>query len=148
MKRNIFLTILILVVVIGGGFLFYRELARKTPLDDVSPMATQDLVPVTSTQTNSGEGKRYHQTVTIDSQSFFLNPRVFRVRRGEKVTINVRSHGNHTFVIDELDINEKTPDGVVTKIEFTPEKEGAFRYYCGMPGHKEAGQTGVMIVEQ
>ena len=70
------------------------------------------------------------------------------MKRGEKVTVSVRAHGDHTFVINELKVNAKTPDGVMTKIEFTPEKEGAFRYYCDKPGHREAGQAGVMIVEQ
>lgn len=148
MKRNIFLTVLILVVMIGGGFLFYRELTRETPLDGTSPAGTQEFVPVTGASENGVAGKRYHQTVTIDSQGFFFNPSVFRVKRGEKVIINVRARGDHAFVIDELKVNAKTPDGITTKIEFTPEKEGAFRYYCDKPGHREAGQAGVMIVEQ
>ena len=148
MKRNIFLIVLILVVILGGGFFFYRELTQGTSDGDVPATATQDLVPVTGGQANGETEKRYHQTVTIDSQSFFLNPDVFRVKSGEKVTVNVRARGDHTFVIDELNVNAKTPDGITTKIEFTPKKEGAFRYYCNKPGHREAGQAGVMIVEQ
>ena len=147
MMRNIFLTVLIVVVVTGGGFFFYREFTRDASKDSAPTAGTQDLVPVTDGQVNGETGKRYHQAVSIDSQSFFFNPGVFRVKRGEKVTVSVRAHGDHAFVIDELNVNAKTPDGITAKIEFTPEKEGAFRYYCDKPGHREAGQAGVMIVE-
>ncbi|MCR4322799.1 MAG: cupredoxin domain-containing protein [Candidatus Azambacteria bacterium] len=151
MSRNIILIMLIIVAVAIGGFFLYQELGKKTPADGAPSTTTQELVPITSGQANAGaqgntEGK-YHQIVTIDSQSFFFNPDVFTVKRGEKVTINVRAQGDHTFVIDELKINKKTPDGVTTKIEFTPEQEGALRFYCDKPGHKEAGQMGVIIVE-
>lgn len=150
MSRNILLTVLIVAVLAGGGFLFYRELAKKNPEGGAPSAPTQELVPVTSGQAGmqGSTEKKYHQEVTIDSQSFFFDPDVFRVKRGEKVTASVRAHGDHTFVIDELKVNAKTPDGVTTKIEFTPEKEGAFRYYCDKPGHKEAGQAGMVIVEQ
>lgn len=148
MPRNILLTVLIVAVLAGGGFLFYKQLAKKTPESAAPITAPQELVPVTSGSPNANAEKRYHQTVTIDSQSFFFNPDVFRVKRGEKATVNVRAQGDHTFVIDELKVNAKTPDGITTKIEFTPEKEGAFRYYCNKPGHREAGQAGLVIVEQ
>lgn len=148
MSRNTILAVLIAFALIAGGFLFYTQLVKKAQENAPPAGGTQGLVPVTSGQQNSGAEKKYHQTVTIDSQSFFFNPDVFRVKRGEKVTVNVRARGDHTFVIDELKVNAKTPDGITTKIEFTPEKEGAFRYYCDKPGHKEAGQTGTMIVEQ
>ena len=150
--RNVFLIALIAVVLAGGGFLFYQKLVKKSPEGGAPTARTQELVPITSGQTNVGaQGsaeKKYHQTVIIDSQSFFFDPDVFRVKSGEKVTINVRAHGDHTFVIDELKINAKTPDGVTTKIEITPQKEGAFQYYCDKPGHREAGQAGMLIVEQ
>ncbi len=149
MMRNSILIALIVIVVAVGGFLLYRGLSEKISPEEGAIRKAQELVPVTSGQANGsvqGE-KKYHQAVTIDSQSFFFSPDAFRVKRGEKVTVNVRARGDHTFVIDELKINVKTPDGAMTKIEFTPEKEGAFRYYCDKPGHREAGQTGMVIVE-
>lgn len=148
MPRNILLIVLIVAVLAGGGFLFYKQRAKKTPESAAPIPASQELVPVTRGSANGDAEKRYHQTVTIDSQSFFFNPDVFRVKRGEKAAIRVRAQGDHTFVIDELKVHAKTPDGVTTKIEFTPEKEGAFRYYCDKPGHQEAGQEGMVIVEQ
>lgn len=139
---------LIIAVLVGGGFFFYTQLGKDAPENPESTTKTQELVPVTGGNANTAAAKRYHQTVTIDSQSFFFNPDVFRVKAGEKVTVNVRAQGDHTFVIDELKVHAKTPNGVTTKIEFTPEKEGAFRYYCDKPGHREAGQAGVLIVEK
>lgn len=148
MSRNTILAVLIVGALIVGGFLFYKQLAKKVPESAVPSPQTQELVPIREDHIGDfSKEKTYHQTITIDSQSFFFNPDVFKVKRGEKVTINVRAHGNHTFIIDELKINKKTPDGTTTKIEFTPQKEGAFRYYCNEPGHQEGGQMGTLIVD-
>lgn len=148
MMRNIVLIALIAVVLIGGGFLFYKQLAKKTQESAVPASTTQELVPIRADQVSGySKEKTYHQTVDIDSRSFFFHPDAFRVKRGEKVTINVHATGDHTFVIDALKINKKTPDGATTKIEFTPQNEGAFRYYCNEPGHQEGGQVGTLIVD-
>lgn len=148
MSRNILLAALISVVLIGGGFLFYKQLIKKAPESAVPTPTAQELVPIRADQVSGySKEKTYHQAVDIDSRSFFFHPDAFRVKRGEKVTINVHATGDHTFVIDALKINKKTPDGVTTKIEFTPQNEGAFRYYCNEPGHQEGGQVGTLIVD-
>jgi len=33
-------------------------------------------------------------------------------------------------------------------IEFTADKVGEFEYYCSMPGHRQAGQFGKLIVKE
>ena len=100
----------------------------------------------------SGEGKIVVKvvdrplTVEVESRSFEFTPDVIRAKVGEPIRININAVGKHTFTIDELNINTETPHGQTT-VEFTPDKEGTFQFYCAVPGHREAGQFGTFIVE-
>ena len=100
----------------------------------------------------SGEGKIVVKvvdkplTVEVESRSFEFTPDVIRAKVGEPIRININAVGGHTFTIDELNINTETPHGQTT-VEFTPDKEGTFQFYCAVPGHREAGQFGTFIVE-
>lgn len=54
-------------------------------------------------------------------------------------------HAAHE-VSDELDLHTSTqPDGV-SRLEFTPTAPGVYEFYCTVPGHKEAGMKGDLIV--
>ena len=149
-KFNIALIAGIVLMLGVGGFLFYRGFRAGT-LPGMTPPAeqkTQQLVPVTTGGTSEAARKKvYRQSIDIDARSFFFSPDVFLVKKGEKVTVRVHAYGDHAFAIDALKINQKTPDGQVTTIEFTPQKEGALRFYCPIPGHAEAGMTGTILVE-
>jgi len=100
----------------------------------------------------SGEGKIVVRVVDkpliveVESRSFEFTPDVIRAKVGKPIRINVNSVGKHTFTIDELNVNVETLPGQNT-VEFTPDKEGTFQFYCAVPGHREAGQFGTFIVE-
>jgi len=100
----------------------------------------------------SGEGKIVVKVVDrplaveIESRSFEFTPNVIRAKVGEPIQININATGGHTFTIDELNVNVETPHGQ-NIVEFTPDKEGTFQFYCAVPGHREAGQVGTFIVE-
>ena len=150
MSKSNSILIAVIVLVLGiGGFLFYKKIFTEDVLVPASfEKKTQQLVPVTTGKTTATTREKvYRQSIDIDARSFFFSPDVFLVKKGEKVTVRVHSYGGHAFAIDELNVNAKTPDGEVTTIEFTPEKEGAYRFYCPIPGHSDAGMTGEMIVE-
>lgn len=53
----------------------------------------------------------------------------------------------HNFYLDEFNVKSEdatTLQGVT--VEFIAGAEGTFTYYCGIPGHKQAGMFGKMIV--
>jgi heme/copper-type cytochrome/quinol oxidase subunit 2 len=71
------------------------------------------------------------------------------VKKGEKVKININdTKGQHNFNIDEFNVHSETPTGVVTAVEFTPDKTGQFIYYCSKPHHRELGQWGTLTVTE
>lgn len=150
--RNTFLIILIIAVVSVAGFFFRRRFESAPARNNALRSVSAPLLPVyTGNQSfapaPAAQEKIYRQRITIDSQAFFFTPDMFRVKRGEKVTVSVKAAGNHSFVIDELKVNAKTHDGKITEVEFTPQKTGVFKYYCAVAGHREGGQEGILIVE-
>ena len=138
-NKNIFVLMAFVaaLVLVVGGFFWYRDRLEKPANNQPVPIGDQAAV---------GEHK-YYTNIEIDSRDFFFSPDVFEVKAGEKVTVSVKSIGDNTFVIDELGVNKKTPDGQVTTIEFTPTQKGVYRYYCSLPGHREAGQVGTLIAQ-
>lgn len=149
--RNTILIVVIIMVVALGGFVFWRGFGSLTQGGQERPaVSTGALVPAgisAAPASAPAAPKEYFQTIGIESRSFFFIPDTFRVKKGKKVTVNVKAFGDQTFTIDELKINVKTPDGKVTAVSFTPQQSGIFRFYSAVPGHREAGQIGTLIVE-
>lgn len=133
MDKRILIVIVIIAALgaVAGGFFIYRNWGEKTPLGNVSR--------------NEG-GRKYFSEVTIEAKPFFFAPDVVEVKTDKEATFNVRSSGNHSFIIDELGINISIPDGKTETIKFTPTSKGMFKFYCSVPGHREAGMEGTLVV--
>ncbi|MEK7150777.1 MAG: DUF2330 domain-containing protein, partial [Patescibacteria group bacterium] len=87
------------------------------------------------------------ETIYIRSASDSFSPNIIHAKVGKLLTIHVASvDGPHTFTIDELGVNVSTALGT-TMVNITPEKKGSFEFYCTLPGHREAGQRGTIIVD-
>ncbi len=72
-----------------------------------------------------------------------------RLRKGERVTLKITSiDAVHLFTIREFNIQEAIYPGEIKTIQFIPDKEGVFEFYCkrgcGL-GHLE--MKGKMVVE-
>lgn len=89
------------------------------------------------------------KTITMEAGSFYYNPSEIRVKKGEKVKIQLTAKDMmHDFNIDELNVKSaKVSEGQTTTIEFTADKVGEFEYYCSVGQHKSMGQVGKLIVE-
>jgi len=55
----------------------------------------------------------------------------------------------HNIAIDEptQQIGEIVQDGATSEITITIEEPGEYEYYCSVPGHREAGMVGKLIVQ-
>jgi plastocyanin len=51
----------------------------------------------------------------------------------------------HTFTIDELDVDVRTPVKATRRAVFTA-RPGTYTYYCAIPGHQAIGMEGVLVV--
>ncbi len=79
-----------------------------------------------------------------------INP-IIRVKVGEtvKITIENLESLEHDFLIDELHVHSEhlRQIGEISTIIFTAHTPGTYTYYCSVPGHREAGMEGTIIVE-
>jgi plastocyanin len=87
--------------------------------------------------------------ITIEAGSFYFEPNVIRVKKGEKVKLVLNSVDMmHDFTVDELEIKAPvTKSGESSTVEFTATTAGTFEYYCSVGQHRTNGQVGTLIVE-
>jgi plastocyanin len=72
-----------------------------------------------------------------------------RAKVGETVSLRLENSdgGPHSFDIDELNVHAPMPAGKPALALFTPTTLGTYTFYCGVPGHTEAGMVGTLVVE-
>lgn len=70
------------------------------------------------------------------------------VRAGEMVALRLdNTHSApHSFDIDELDVHVPMPAGGSSMALFRATEPGEYTYYCQLPGHRELGMQGTLVV--
>jgi uncharacterized cupredoxin-like copper-binding protein len=72
-----------------------------------------------------------------------------RARAGGVVALRLENSDaiGHYFDIDELNVHVAMPSGKPAIALFTPSTPGTYTFYCRVPGHREAGMVGTLVVE-
>jgi plastocyanin len=72
-----------------------------------------------------------------------------RARVGETVALRLENSdaGAHSFDIDEFNVHVPLPAGTPALALFRPNRPGTYMFYCSVPGHRDAGMIGTLIVE-
>jgi nitrite reductase (NO-forming) len=65
-----------------------------------------------------------------------------------KITLISGEGAKHNITIDEFKAKsgDVSGQGKSVMLEFTPGREGTFAYYCAIPGHRQAGMEGKLLV--
>ncbi len=110
--------------------------------------------------------------ITLDAGDFSYTPASVIVPAGEPVSLTLRNSSvvEHDFVIEKVDVQSvvkkdsgsaahhtreeqlgvdlhvSAQPGDTSVIEFTISEPGTYTFYCSVPGHKEAGMSGELIV--
>lgn len=68
---------------------------------------------------------------------------------GETVALRLENtHGvPHTFDIDDLNVHTAMPPGESGLALFRAREPGTYTYYCAVPGHRELGMEGTLVVQ-
>ncbi len=90
------------------------------------------------------------QPIKVVAKEFSFEPKEIKVRVGQPVRILLENKGviEHDIVIEKL--NAKTQPlkpGASAELTFTPKAKGRYLIYCSVPGHKEAGMVGTLVVQ-
>ena len=100
--------------------------------------------PSTSTGGSSGS-----TTITV-SDDLKFTPNVINAKPGQAVEVvvdNSAGKTDHTFIVKDLKVNEQIPAGKKTTVKFTAPAAGTYTFECDLPGHKEAGMIGQIVVK-
>ena len=112
--------------------------------------------PPVSPQTPTFEFQAQDKTTPWALVSNGVSNPTIKVRVGDSVKITFTNTGQapHTWTLDAnspspYDVSTiGVPPGKSETISFVADKPGTFTYYCKVPGHKELGMKGTIIVEQ
>jgi uncharacterized cupredoxin-like copper-binding protein len=88
--------------------------------------------------------------ITVVTSEFKFNPDMLIVRVGQRVRVtldNTKGTLKHDMHQPELNIHAEVEAGKKGIFEFTPTKTGTFDLVCDVPGHKDAGMVGKLIVQ-
>jgi len=98
----------------------------------------------------AGESIRNAKEITITATEFNFEPAVITVQKGQDVNLVFKNKGvmTHNLTIDKLGLKTETiqPDET-SQLNFTAEKKGIYPFQCNVPGHKQAGMRGKIIIE-
>lgn len=90
------------------------------------------------------------QKVTLVAKEFNYTPNKITVKAGQPVQLVLDNKGviEHDFVVDRFKVKMGLiQPGKTGTVTFTPNAKGTFPFYCSVPGHKEAGMTGTLVVQ-
>lgn len=87
------------------------------------------------------------QVVDMKSGNFFFDPPLISAQPGELIEVRIsENRGLHTFVIDELGINQQLTNG--TTFQFVaPQTAGDYSFYCDIGDHRALGMEGILRIE-
>ncbi len=85
----------------------------------------------------------------LTTEDFGFDQKVIRAKAGETVALRLdnRDPTGHSFDIDELSIHAPMTPGKSGLALFKPTQAGTYTFYCGVPGHREGGMVGRLVVE-
>lgn len=88
-------------------------------------------------------------TTTVEAKDTKFGTTALAARAGETLGIVLinRDSFPHSFDVDALNIHVQLPANSTSVAAIAPTAAGPLEFYCGVPGHKEAGMVGTIGVE-
>jgi uncharacterized cupredoxin-like copper-binding protein len=149
MNKTLLISVVIILLVVGGYFILKRGYQAPTPVPSApTPPVLQE--EVTPTEGGVLAPTPSIREFTVFGNEFSFSPSSISVSAGERVKIIFKNEGKvpHNLVIQELNIKTRTIGGGQTDtIEFTAPSSGTYTFYCSIPGHRSAGMEGKLEVK-
>lgn len=113
------------------------------------PFEPQISTPMPQRTTEVETTTQSAETV-VEGREYFFNPETVEVNQGENVTITFRNAGSiaHNFTLPAFDARTTTiQPGKLASVSFTANQTGEFPFWCSVPGHRQAGMEGTLVVK-
>src|SRR5215204_4963011 len=90
------------------------------------------------------------RVVSVSLKKFEFSVKEITVKKGEPVVIEVTSEDRmHGFSLPAFGVRGDVVPGAVTRIAFTPDREGSFEFLCDVfCGDGHADVTGTLVVKE
>jgi uncharacterized cupredoxin-like copper-binding protein len=112
----------------------------------VDERAAEDEVEAAQEAAGEAPAELTEQVVT--SFDIYFEPKEVAIPADTDVTFHLPNDGAaaHNFSIDALGIDVDLAPGSEEQVVINA-PAGTYEYYCNVPGHKEAGMVGTLVVE-
>jgi uncharacterized cupredoxin-like copper-binding protein len=129
------------------GTLVVREISAE---EQEAATANEDAAVDESAATAEAAGEVPAEAAaqTVTSFDIYFEPKEVTIPANSDVTFTLPNDGVtvHNFSIDALGVSVDQPPGE-TQTAVINAAPGSYEYYCNVPGHKEAGMVGTLVVE-
>ena len=142
MSNKIVSILIIVILIVGGIFLFKNKSAAPTDIEEETVSGEMPIL--------DEEETAVVREFTIEAKKFSFSPNEIKVKKGETVKITLKNaDGIHDWKLDEFSAGTKTLQaGQEETIQFVADKTGVFEYYCSVGNHRQLGMIGTLTVEE
>ncbi len=124
----------------------------RTDVEPNSPLAPRSSLPLSTGDVQELQKSGVGTTVVIKTSLGKFLPASFEVKRGEVVNLVVNAVDRAHIIYFEnpalKGVSAGANAGETRSISFpAPNKAGEYVFYCDVPGHRDKGETGKMIVK-
>ncbi|MDE1849854.1 MAG: cupredoxin domain-containing protein [Candidatus Micrarchaeota archaeon] len=139
--------VVLIVIIAAGAYVLNQSSLRST----IPPTASTTVSggPTTSV-TSAGQ-----ETLTLTEVEYSITPSVIYATPGESVVLHVHNAGtvDHSLSITGPGFNVTLmptliPPGGNQTLSFTAPAAGNYTFFCPVPGHKDLGMKGTLVVKQ
>lgn len=126
-----------------------RTLFLLIPLTLVSTACGGDTAAGHGAHGDNSDADAAARNVSVIAEDFSFDPPRIDAAVGEDLAIELTAvDAEHDFVIDALDAHVGADVGQSATGGFnTGDQPGTYTFYCSVPGHREAGMEGELVVE-
>jgi plastocyanin len=135
----------------------YRSQERRTPrvmVPALVALATfclgATLVGALPRETSSGVSPEMLAALpAIVTPEFHFDQTKITTKVGTTTALRLDNphSAQHSFDVDEINVHVPVAPGKQSLILFTPTTPGSYTFYCAIPGHRELGMEGTLVVE-
>jgi len=88
-------------------------------------------------------------TIVLSAQNMRFGQEEIRLKVGQTAVFTLDNNDlyAHSFDADDFAVHATMPANSQVTASFTATRPGVFDFYCGIPGHEQAGMAGKIIVE-
>jgi plastocyanin len=155
---------LVALTACGGGEQALEDVTRVPIASDAATQATREAasapaatpgaegeIPAAGATPGAAGDETATAAMSVDvvAKDIFFEPSEVTIPANSDVTVNLPNEGAapHNFSIDELGIDVDIAPGATEQVVINA-PAGEYEYYCNVPGHKEAGMVGTLIVSE